>query len=616
MPDIPKRVVVLYDSSYLMGLEDARGSPRFGGFLHAACEPLRRCAVTNVLPEEVEQELGRHLAGSDEQKKRLASFARKRAVELSRDGDPSMPPCERVRMAESVRPAPVKSPLGPDSEIDRLQIAYGIALLQRQSCDAVVLASRDGGIEMDVPLWRKETGLPLYCLSDPRDEAQLCPLRELVGTATPEVEPPAAPGFPPTEPTSVLEGPTAPIRCIEFSPDGGIVAAVSQDGQVRLWRVPNGEPLATLQYPVPIEKLAFSANGGMAAATAADGATWVWRVADSHPVALLQPPTPYKSLFDVRFLGGELVAVQGREPTDATVLNLWRIENGELWDYYSDGGSADKFRSFWFSPDGGVLAAVVNKDQQGFSRQECVLQLRDPRGRQWTAAWEFEYAGFGGHGCVRQAVFSADGHWLAAGHITGSLHLVDLRTHQLRVLDDRRTPPGSLGTGNPAQVTAIAFSPDGQLVASGSSGGAVGVWSVATGAHLDTRLMHSSINRLLFTPDSRLLAAHHGSVSLLSMPDCELVARLPAQLSPPYPMVFSHDGNSLVATDPIIHRAVAELWVGPDWKRAGLLHLTEVGPHALSPDGGLLATGNLYRTREDRTKKPVDYHLRLWRIHP
>jgi cytochrome c len=272
-----------------------------------------------------------------------------------------------------------------------------------------------------------------------------------------------------------VAGHGGPIRALVVAPDGKTALTGGFDYSVILWDLAGMTPLRRLEgHAGPVDAIAFLPHE-RAVSAGDDSHLIVWNLANGSEIARWQAHTAK-------------VAALAASPDGKTLASAGWDRRVVLWDVASGrprvvSGHEANVNAVAFSPDGRLLASG---DYGG-----AIMLWRLPAGE--------PIATLPGNGFPVNALAFAPGGRLIAALGDGSVRVIDPATKREMLRYGGHSDP----------VVSLAVSHDGALVASGSSRGAVDIWSLAGGATrrgLDATL--GPAWALAFLPDDqRLLAA-------------------------------------------------------------------------------------------------------------
>jgi WD40 repeat protein len=136
-----------------------------------------------------------------------------------------------------------------------------------------------------------------------------------------------------------------------FSPDGSIFATASEDGAVNLWSQPDQTLLYTLtQHLGGATGVAFSPDGALLVTGAGNGILRLWDAATGDPIFTFEGQKNRDSNLAFSLDGSLLVA-----GADDHTVQVWAVEDGALLNSLT--GHTDQVKKVAFSPDGALLAS-------------------------------------------------------------------------------------------------------------------------------------------------------------------------------------------------------------------------------------------------------------------
>lgn len=310
--------------------------------------------------------------------------------------------------------------------------------------------------------------------------------------------------------TSSLYGHKRTVYAVACSPDGKRAASCSADRTIRLWDLQSGkEKLLLIGHQGIVYSVSFSTDGTLIASGSSDKTIRIW---DSHTGEEVRSPLEghTESVRSVCFSPDGTRIISG---ADDKTVRMWHARSGVTEEmFFPLLGHEGSITSVAFSSDGQQIVSgskdttvrvwdvkLIQKTIASSSTAtlaECIRAISfSPDGARvasgagcivslWDSHSGKRLLGFKGHQKpVLSVAFSSDGQNLASGSEDRTIRVWDA-TSGVAVL-------GPLW-GHQRSITSISYSPDGLHIVSGSDNSTIRVWDATSGIMMYSIRGHSS----------------------------------------------------------------------------------------------------------------------------
>ncbi len=270
---------------------------------------------------------------------------------------------------------------------------------------------------------------------------------------------------------SLFKGDRQDVKGIAFSADGRLLTGANFTGGISRWNADTGELFSTFTTTEkirPINSVAFSADSTKFVSAGSQMKVHVW---DNSNITA--PPTITMIVLEAGFGFIPVIALTPDKRVLATAIHegkngypihIWKTDTGKRLLTLT--GHTRRIKSLAFSPDGKVLAS---------GDEYRTIHL-------WDLDTATSHATYKASVSFSALTFSPNGKLLASGSGNGSVRLWNAESKQegWRGAINRFLPTLTL-KGHKDGVSALAFSPDGKTLLTGSDDGTIRAWDTITG---------------------------------------------------------------------------------------------------------------------------------------
>ncbi|HEY3137975.1 MAG TPA: serine/threonine-protein kinase [Blastocatellia bacterium] len=363
------------------------------------------------------------------------------------------------------------------------------------------------------------------------------------------------------------DGHTAAVRRAVFSPDGRLLVSVGEDKQVIVWDFARRERLATFNDHTDwIAGAAFSPDGKWFATAGYDRTVIVWDATKLQKEAVLRDHRGKVTSVAFSPDGQVLITADIADSPEDRATLLWHV------------GTWERFARIPLPASEAQTLLLPKRSKQMIFHHDTSplpntwdVTTGKAIGNQFDPAWESQ-----------NAALSPDGMRLVGVASSGEVIFADFTRRRTLSREKAHQDHGR----------AVAFSPDGQLVATGAEN--IILWDALTRRRITTIDYPSIVWSATFSPDGRWLVTTHGdgAIRVWDVSERQRAVGFNEHDNSVRAVAWGRDGLRLASAGE--DRAVM-IWNTETGRREMMLagHPTRVTGLAFAPDGKTLASVDL-----------------------
>jgi len=288
---------------------------------------------------------------------------------------------------------------------------------------------------------------------------------------------------------------TNSLQCLSVSPSQGLVAVGADDGSIYLWKSSDWSKEALEGHQGAITDVSFAQDERTLLSSGIDGTLRWWDVSDRKLVDTLRVSDAAVYGFSQSADGGRLATIDG-----SGMVQVWDAESQA--SILTLTSVANPAYALALSGDGNLLALGTGSDIDVYDAGSGELVLR------LAGYWEdpeTERTWLGHDDAVTVLAFSPDGELLASGSADSTINFWDLDTGRIR------WP----AIGHWAAVTTMVFDAEGGTMLSGGRDNKIRIWRLPGGRSTAIFEGHlSAVNGVAFgiEPDTVLSVGNDGTL--------------------------------------------------------------------------------------------------------